>query len=336
MLTKSKMLSLLSNHFLELIIFPTEQCNFRCIYCYEDFAIGKMKTLTIFAIKNLIKHRLPELDVLKISWFGGEPLVAKDIIYDVAQFIQNQQKKYPRLKYISGMTTNAYTLNLHTLQKLITSGITDFQISLDGTSETHDQSRVRLNGGKSFDVIWKNLLQAKSTTLGFNFLLRLHLTTSNYDSIKKLIDKIKLELNDPRFKIFLKPIENLGGPNADKFKAIDRSLQAQQITTLHTLIGSDFLKTLSDKVPYVCYAAQPNSLIIRANGTIAKCTVALNDERNKIGKINADGSITVDNVKLSLWTRGIKSQNLTQLACPYNLLPPITSKLSDIPVLLAK
>jgi len=27
---------------LELILYPTEQCNFRCTYCYEDFLIGRM------------------------------------------------------------------------------------------------------------------------------------------------------------------------------------------------------------------------------------------------------------------------------------------------------
>lgn len=27
----------------QLIILPTEKCNFRCTYCYEDFLISKMK-----------------------------------------------------------------------------------------------------------------------------------------------------------------------------------------------------------------------------------------------------------------------------------------------------
>lgn len=29
------------NRNLRLIIMPTEQCNFRCRYCYEDFKLGK-------------------------------------------------------------------------------------------------------------------------------------------------------------------------------------------------------------------------------------------------------------------------------------------------------
>jgi len=27
---------------LELTLYPTEKCNFRCVYCYEDFALGRM------------------------------------------------------------------------------------------------------------------------------------------------------------------------------------------------------------------------------------------------------------------------------------------------------
>ena len=32
----------LSNEYLHLIVLPTEKCNFRCTYCYEDFLNGKM------------------------------------------------------------------------------------------------------------------------------------------------------------------------------------------------------------------------------------------------------------------------------------------------------
>jgi len=43
------------NQHMSLILMPAEQCNFRCIYCYEDFTIGKMSKTTIEAIKQLIR-----------------------------------------------------------------------------------------------------------------------------------------------------------------------------------------------------------------------------------------------------------------------------------------
>jgi uncharacterized protein len=50
-----------SNQVLHLILLPTEHCNFRCTYCYEDFSIGRMTPEIIDSIKRLIDRRLDGL-----------------------------------------------------------------------------------------------------------------------------------------------------------------------------------------------------------------------------------------------------------------------------------
>ena len=82
----------LSSSSCELIILPTEKCNFRCTYCYEDFAIGKMKIETVEAIKKFISARAPSLKFLTLSWFGGEPLLARDVIINIAKHAYGQSK----------------------------------------------------------------------------------------------------------------------------------------------------------------------------------------------------------------------------------------------------
>jgi molybdenum cofactor biosynthesis enzyme MoaA len=42
--TSSQIASTLSNRIQQLILLPTERCNFRCTYCYEDFVLGRMST----------------------------------------------------------------------------------------------------------------------------------------------------------------------------------------------------------------------------------------------------------------------------------------------------
>ena len=42
--------SFTENNYLELSIMPTEKCNFRCVYCYENFEKPKMSNTTCDAI----------------------------------------------------------------------------------------------------------------------------------------------------------------------------------------------------------------------------------------------------------------------------------------------
>jgi uncharacterized protein len=62
---------------LHLILMPTEKCNFRCIYCYEDFSIGRMGRPVIEGVKALIRRRLPSLSSIEINWSAvNRPLQA--------------------------------------------------------------------------------------------------------------------------------------------------------------------------------------------------------------------------------------------------------------------
>ncbi|HEY0232414.1 MAG TPA: radical SAM protein, partial [Dokdonella sp.] len=64
-------------------VLPTEKCNFRCTYCYEDFKIGRMQAPVVRGLKRLISNRAPSLRRLSLSWFGGEPLLAKPVVLEV-------------------------------------------------------------------------------------------------------------------------------------------------------------------------------------------------------------------------------------------------------------
>jgi uncharacterized protein len=332
-LNSEQILNLISNRFLELIILPTEQCNFRCTYCYEDFSIGKMKPNIVQAIKNLVSKRAQELSALKISWFGGEPLAAKDIVYDISEYIIHLKKRY-NFDYSSGMTTNGFTLNEEVLRKLVSLGTKHYQISLDGTEALHNKTRIRMNGTGTFEKIWHNLLTAKSTDLDFSIMIRIHITPDNIENIYELTDKIKQTFGyDKRFSIFYKAIENLGGPNGGTFKTLHGKDKKEIISQIHAYLGETLKgKKIDDYGQYVCYAAQTNSFVIRSNGKIGKCTVAFSDDRNSLGNLNDDGTMNIAPDKLALWTRGIKSQDKLELECPMYKLPKLITKLREIPV----
>lgn len=305
-----------TNKTMELIIFPTESCNFRCTYCYENFKQGKMKKSTVTAIKKLIKRRAPQLDLLYIQWFGGEPLLASDIILEISEYIKELCKQYSFV-YRSSITTNGYLLNEQLLRKLASLQVTNYQISLDGPREIHNMTRITARKEGTFDEIWHNLLQLKNSDIQANVLLRLHFKQSNVDHMRELILLVREQLiEDSRFSVFFKGIAKLGGSNDETLDIIPKDEQSNLINEFYELLYGENYKAPALENPFVCYAAKPNSFLIRANGDLAKCTVALYDSRNKIGYLDDEGHVIVDSDKLNPWLRGVSTLDSASLACP--------------------
>lgn len=316
---------LISDKILELIILPTEQCNFRCIYCYEDFSIGRMQPETIAGIKAILDKRCPNLSYLNLSWFGGEPLVAKNIVLDISEYALSFVSKYSHLHYSGEMTTNAYLLDLNTASALANVGVTKYQISLDGPRKIHDQSRIRADGKSTFERIWTNLLAIRDSSLPVYINLRLHFTADTFQLLDPLLEDIKREfLPDSRFSAYFKSIEHLGSPNDASIKIFSETEKNAAIKTLEAkLFGENLQSPQNGAVPddYVCYASRPNSLVIRANGSVGKCTVALSDERNNIGTLRPDGRLDLIPGRFAPWVRGIQTLDPDVLGCPLVSLP---------------
>jgi uncharacterized protein len=328
---EEELLSSLATDSLHLILLPTEQCNFRCTYCYEDFTIGQMSPATVQGVKRLIDRRLGDLRSLGISWFGGEPLLARAIIEDISAHIILAAASKPELHYSADMTTNGYLLDTRTIERLAELGIRLHQISLDGPEEIHDRTRVRADGRGSFSRIWRNLLAIRDGMAPVQVLLRVHLHPGNLAHMPEFLTRIRETfLQDSRFSVLLKPVERLGGPNDATMDIIGEKERPRIIGELESLIleGGD-ARRLFD-APQVCYAARPNSLMIRANGAIGKCTVALTDPANIIGKLQPDGSLQIDNARLRPWFRGWSSRDWQALGCPYSELPRSEPQLLQI------
>ena len=306
---------------LHLIVMPTEKCNFRCVYCYEDFSIGRMKRPVIDGVKALIRRRAPTLSLLDISWFGGEPTLAGDIVREVMTDAQEVASAHGVL-LLSGMTTNGFLLNAETYRRFSSCGVRHYQITLDGPPELHDTTRLRANGQGSFDTIWSNLLAIKQVEAGGDILLRIHLTKRNVVLITEFVERIKQAFDDDRrFRFKLMPVENLGGPNDISGLVIAAPARAWG----HRVgLPSEHEDRMEEKLEddYVCYAAKANSYVIRADGRVGKCTVALKDDSNCIGRILQDGSLEINAKKLAPWLSGWKTQQKEALACPAGAVFP--------------
>ncbi|ETT51957.1 radical SAM protein [Paenibacillus sp. FSL P4-0338] len=307
-------LSNFSSRILRLTLFPTEQCNFRCVYCYEDFLLKKMSTEIRESIKKLITLRAVELDELHLSWFGGEPLLALDTVLNITNHANELVKVHKNYRVKSGMTTNGYLLTPLVFNQLINHNIRQFQISLDGFGVIHDQTRRLANGKGTFEQIWSNLINIRDSKEEVNVTLRVHLTNENFRDINILISNIdNIFKYDPRFQIYIKPVFKMN--SSDEFNILEIKKQKSMINLISSNIKN--IKCINASTEkYICYASSPNSLSIRSDGNINKCTVALNNECNSIGKIKSNGSIEINNLKLKSWIRGFQNMDYSILGCP--------------------
>ena len=319
-------------HF-KLIIMPTERCNFRCKYCYEDFAIGHMSNAICQGIKNLVKHRATNgMSHLSVEYFGGEPLLADKIVFDLADAFQKMSTMYG-FSYTSHITTNAYKLNFSTFNSLVNFGVTAYQITLDGPSEIHDQQRVLANGRGTFKTIWNNLLAIRDSNLDAKIMLRVHCMPTTIEPTQELLQTIGHEFGDDhRFAVHLHEVSRLGGENDKNIPLFTAEKWQQTLNQLLKTLPVGIHERSDDREQlenYICYASKANSLIIRADGRIAKCTVALNDERNHIGDLKPDGSLDVDQSKFRSWLVGIAENRPEVMACPLPFLGKTKSKEPD-------
>ncbi len=299
-----------------LIVLPHENCNFRCDYCYETFERGKMKKEIVQGLKTFINEKIPKIESLSVSWFGGEPLLARKIIYDLSDsFIERCQRV--GISYKSSITTNAYLLKPEVAKALLKREVRNYQITLDGAEEFHNKSRKLAGGGGTYQEIIKNLYAMKQIDEEYSVRLRVNFTPANNHSIPSLIEDIKpLLLNDQRFYLAFHPVGKWGGPNDQSLEVCDaKSAETIKLDYMHKTmnLGSSARVAREGLSPHgkVCYAGRASSIVVGSDGKVYKCTVAFEDPRNQVGRLTDKGKLLVNEKRWKLWT-SLDGQNTTK------------------------
>jgi len=330
---RSEIETAITNSGLKLFVNSSEQCNLRCVYCYETFALGHIKLDAAKGIVRLIEQRVGDgLEWLELEFFGGEPLGAWNRVQYIAKNAYELCQRHG-VELLGGMTTNAMLLHMDRLEWLVQHGISAFQITLDGPREIHDSRRVSSQKTGSFDVIWQRLAMMHASSLAdLEVTIRVHFDESSWrvlvehrDFLDTLIDTFIRR--DPRFKLYFHPIEKWGGGSAEGIKFFARRQDARAalgdllVRVRQSGLGPNQVRQLKEwsetgKSDYICYAARANAFVIRADGTVSKCTVAFDDDRNVVGKLTKEGELIINHELHTPWLRGLVSGDASALACP--------------------
>ncbi len=177
------------NNVIYITICPTIACNFDCPYCFEDHRGGKMDLKTQDALVELIVKMSDSFGInnLGVVWYGGEPLLATDVIEALTERIRGFVKLRGG-KYNASIVTNGYYLNQDNIDLLVKCGVTSAQVTLDGVGRSHDSTRHLANGKGTYETICRNLME---NNIPFEVKIRHNIHKGNYDQMEPLRTRVE-------------------------------------------------------------------------------------------------------------------------------------------------
>lgn len=312
-----------SERYLQLTLLPAQMaCNFSCIYCYED---KEQKLKMNHEHKNILLNYIKNinaLEYLQIEWFGGEPMLNLEFIFDFSKAIQEYADNN-NINYKASMTTNAYYLDKSNFLKLFAVGIRAYQITIDGLEETHNKLRPLSNGKPTFQTIINNLSEiSEIKDIDFTIIIRVNFNEDlHFDEFVRYIKTINFS-KDKRFAFIFRPIQtNWNNAKNDVFcskKPSELQKEYERIAIDNGLAKGDYV-LYKDIGSTSCYASRENSLIIYPDMSVRKCSIALDDEVNMVGHINQNSEL-IKNNNWHLWTLNKHSIHNKQecMSCNFN------------------
>lgn len=78
--------------------------------------MGKMSLSVVRGVKNLLSIRGGQLKKLRMSWFGGEPMMAYDVVENLLRFTIEEMPGTSDTTIESNMTTNGWLLSKEKLR----------------------------------------------------------------------------------------------------------------------------------------------------------------------------------------------------------------------------
>ena len=264
----------------------TYSCNMKCLYCYQNEDESRKMSyetadMLILAIKKLVE----KFHGLHIVWFGGEPLLACDMIdyisENLMEFCDNN-----KILYEAYLTTNGTLLTKDVVKMLIKNRVKFIQVTLDG-KERHNGQRLLKNGEKSFDLIVNNVLENIDSE-EIRFGIRSNITSDSLEDNKLLIDEL-LGLRKLAGKLYFQfyPVSKFGNRTAkDKLYCnycqdndynriiLELIKHVMKYQSADTIVN---LQILSSLLP--CLAVTEGYFVFDCYGDIYKCELVLQDSK---------------------------------------------------------
>lgn len=270
---------------LGLVIAPTMACNMACEYCFEGNKKGRMSDDTIKEIEAFIKKSADSIGRFDVTWYGGEPLLAMDIIERLSRKFLDLGKEH-RFAYNADIITNGYLFTPETVDRLVEWHVGVAQVTLDGPARHHNHKRRLKNGGPSFETIIENL---KYSVEKLNISIRINVDEKfNIELLGELLDQLtEAGLRDKALLYFefLEPINSVCANIAETCHTT-RDFSNVEVDYYRLLLEKNFkIDKLPSPMMMYCLTQCLSGFALDPDGDLYRCLNTVGDKAKSIGNI---------------------------------------------------
>jgi uncharacterized protein len=268
---------------LDLVVVPTYECNLRCTYCYVDFRKGRMTRAVENAVVRFVERQLHAFADIKLTWFGGEPLLCTETVLRVSDEV-GRVAGAAMVPWCGMITTNGFLLDRATTARLRSAGIRYFHVTVDGASALHDRSRPTAGGRGTYARIMDNLVELLGEVSDAHVTLRMNASDGNVDSLTEVLDTVPVSYRS-RVQVNVTPVR--GGTTPPSAALRTKIHQVVRLALENGYLGYEAPLPVGRTT--FCAADKRRNFQIGPDGTLYKCSPAVTKPEVRVGRLDAGG-----------------------------------------------
>ncbi|WP_419657508.1 radical SAM protein [Desulfosarcina variabilis] len=294
------------------------RCNLACKYCFEgNLKKGEAVTQEMvddFLLKTVEFERVRRrIRSIRTLLYGGEPLLTLDLV-EYASRRTNEIAAHLQASHRQTLVTNGTLLTRRVAHRLRKCGITEVDVSLDGTKSNHDKYRPFKSGRGSYDTIVKNIAQCADVV---DISIRANSTCENHHEMHGL------------FRGLVEAGVSLSSLRSVHFGFLRQSPHNVELPAYHEcttgkgepwlrqasldLVWETFANGFNHRLlgPRICVGNRPNSYLLAPDGIVYRCPARLGHKEMAVSFVADNSDDRVAKPSRYRW------ETETCLKCPY-------------------
>lgn len=192
------------------MILPTLACNARCVYCYEEGMqpVSMTAETADATVRYIVETHADE--PVRLTWFGGEPLLRPDVIDRICEGLQKAG-----VPYRCSMVSNGSLITPEIIEKMKGLwNVTGIQISVDGCEKDYIARKRYVSYHDDYHAVIKAI--DRMSEAGIHVIVRCNTDESNLPGIPQFLSDFKTGVaHKDNVKIYFSPLNQVRtGKNA--------------------------------------------------------------------------------------------------------------------------